>query len=326
MTHSPNPTYPLYQQLSEERYHSGQMHSGSYNRTLPSSSSADPWRPSSVDFPGGGRLQGPLPYPSHADLPMSPPSSDFRPPHSVHSPASSFIQYQPPASLAHTAEHSPSRGAVHTPTATHAHYQQPMEMCYAPYLDRPNPNSRNTTQLPYALVPTAPSPVPSDVPPETSESTIKKKRKRADHRQIEALNRMYARTKFPSTEERQQLARDLDMSARRVQNWFAHAFFWRHFCLNHFRFKNKRQAGRQRGRNPPANPSISQVAVSIPPDTPPVVMHICGSSPPVSPMGEASYRFRSPMGAPMRFGQTPSPPSGRTRADIDPRNVRYWGR
>ena len=102
-----------------------------------------------------------------------------------------------------------------------------MAMSHVSYLDRTNPSSRNTTQLPYARVPvpTAPSPVPFDVPPEVSEPTIKKKRKRADARQLEALNRMYARTAFPSTEERQQLARDLDMSARSVQIWLALPLF-----------------------------------------------------------------------------------------------------
>ena len=101
-------------------------------------------------------------------------------------------------------------------------------MSHASYLGRSNPNSRNTTQLPYAPVPvpTAPSPVPYKVPSETAEPTIKRKRKRADARQLEALNGVYARTAFPSTEERQQLARDLDMSALSVQIWLAHPFLY----------------------------------------------------------------------------------------------------
>ena len=110
------------------------------------------------------------------------------------------------------------------PYMTHSDYQQPEEMNHVHYSDRSNPSSRSTTQFPYARVPTAPSPVPPDVSPETSELTIKKKRKRADARQLEALNRMYARTAFPSTEERLQLAKDLDMSARGVQIWLAHTF------------------------------------------------------------------------------------------------------
>ena len=137
----------------------------------------------------------------------------MRSPHSVYSQASSYQQYQSPTSSAHPAGHSSSRGAFHTAAAAHTDYQQPMAMRHPSYLDRTNPSSRNATQLPYVRVPTAPSPVPFDV------STIKKKRKRADARQLEALNRMYARTAFPSTEERQQIARDLDMSARSVQIW-----------------------------------------------------------------------------------------------------------
>ncbi len=94
-----------------------------------------------------------------------------------------------------------------------------------PSLERNMPSSRGATQLPYARAPPAPSPVPYDIPAETSEPTIKKKRKRADARQLEALNRMYARTAFPSTEERLQLARELDMSPRSVQIWLAHTLF-----------------------------------------------------------------------------------------------------
>lgn len=49
---------------------------------------------------------------------------------------------------------------------------------------------------------------------------IKKKRKRADANQLRVLNDVYARTAFPSTEERHQLAKQLDMSPRSVQIWF----------------------------------------------------------------------------------------------------------
>jgi homeobox protein YOX1/YHP1 len=148
-------------------------------------------------------------------------SNDLRPPHSVYSPASSIPQYQSPASPAYPAGHSTSRGAVPTVAAANTPYQRSMAMSHAP-LDHTNPMYRGSRPLPYARAPTAPSPVPYDVPPETQEPTIKKKRKRVDARQLEALNRMYARTTFPSTEERQQLARNLDMSARSVQIWLAH--------------------------------------------------------------------------------------------------------
>ena len=75
--------------------------------------------------------------------------------------------------------------------------------------------SRGDAQLPNACVHTAPSPVPYDVPPVTSEPTIKKKRKRAN-----------ARTISPSKEERQQLAKDLDMPSSSVQIWLVHTFVY----------------------------------------------------------------------------------------------------
>src|SRR6266550_6079943 len=53
----------------------------------------------------------------------------------------------------------------------------------------------------------------------TEEPTIKKKRKRADANQLKVLNETYARTAFPSTEERLALAKLLDMSPRSVQIW-----------------------------------------------------------------------------------------------------------
>ena|SRR5713226_396644 len=65
----------------------------------------------------------------------------------------------------------------------------------------------------------------SDIPAKTPEPTIKK-RKRIDAHQLEALNRMYARTAFPSRGERQQLAKQLDMSAESVRMWLVHIFVY----------------------------------------------------------------------------------------------------
>lgn len=53
----------------------------------------------------------------------------------------------------------------------------------------------------------------------SEEPAIKKKRKRADAAQLKVLNEVYTRTAFPSTEERAELAKKLDMSARSVQIW-----------------------------------------------------------------------------------------------------------
>ncbi|KAJ7924992.1 hypothetical protein B0H13DRAFT_1601077 [Mycena leptocephala] len=80
----------------------------------------------------------------------------------------------------------------------------------------------------HASPPTPPpiSPIGSDEP------SVKKKRKRADAAQLRVLNDTYARTAFPSTEERLALAKALDMSPRSVQIWF----------------QNKRQSMRQTNR------------------------------------------------------------------------------
>ena len=63
------------------------------------------------------------------------------------------------------------------------------------------------------------SPVEYEDPNRPQEPVIKKKRKRADAHQLKVLNDVYARTAFPSTEERNELAKQLDMSARSVQIW-----------------------------------------------------------------------------------------------------------
>ena len=252
----PDPTYASIQQLSDTIYDSGQTHVGSYNRASPFSGSVDPLYPPPLDVPGDGRWQGQPYYTPNADLQIPPPN-DMRSPHPVYSPASNYPQYYSPASSAYPAGHSSSRGAVHTAAAAPTHHLQPMAISHAFYLDRANllnPSSRNTTQLPNVRVSNAPSPVPFDVPPETSEPTIKKKRKRADARQLAALNRMYTRGAFPSTEERQQLARDLDMSARSVQNWSVLPLFATCIFLNYGLFS---QVQEQKAGEPSSSPQPS---------------------------------------------------------------------
>ncbi|KAJ1657620.1 hypothetical protein IWQ61_003014 [Dispira simplex] len=63
---------------------------------------------------------------------------------------------------------------------------------------------------------------------------LKAKRKRATTEQVQALNRVFETTSFPSTEMRKELAKQLNMTPRTVQIWF----------------QNKRQALRMRGRDP----------------------------------------------------------------------------
>jgi len=84
----------------------------------------------------------------------------------------------------------------------------------------------------------------------TEEPVIKKKRKRADAAQLKVLNETYARTAFPSTEERAELARKLDMSARSVQIWlvYAHTRVTVLILIPSYRFQNKRQSMRQTTR------------------------------------------------------------------------------
>lgn len=53
----------------------------------------------------------------------------------------------------------------------------------------------------------------------SSSSQQKPKRRRADPSQLRVLNEVYARTAFPSTEERADLGRQLNMTPRQVQIW-----------------------------------------------------------------------------------------------------------
>ncbi|KAJ6581589.1 hypothetical protein B0H19DRAFT_513653 [Mycena capillaripes] len=56
-------------------------------------------------------------------------------------------------------------------------------------------------------------------PLSSGEPAAEKKRKRADAAHLRVLNETYARTAFPSTEERLALAKALDMSPRSIQIW-----------------------------------------------------------------------------------------------------------
>jgi len=71
------------------------------------------------------------------------------------------------------------------------------------------PGGHESTTTPPPVSPTS----SSEDPP------VKKKRKRADANQLKILTEVYNRTAFPSTEERIDLARRLDMTPRSVQIW-----------------------------------------------------------------------------------------------------------
>ncbi|KAH9176776.1 homeobox-domain-containing protein [Lactarius sanguifluus] len=307
-------SYHSYQQPADARYLSGQSY-GSYNRASPSSSSPDPRRLRPLSVPRDDRGQSSQYYQQpHADLQMPTATSDMRSPHAVYSPATTteYPQYQ---YLSHASAYPPNsnRGSIPAAAATHSHYHQSMPTGHSS-VERTLAGTRNITQLPYARnAPPAMSPVDYEPPSDAAEPTIKKKRKRADARQLEVLNATYNRTAFPSTEERAALAKQLDMSARSVQIWF----------------QNKRQAMRQGGR---ATTSTSNLISNpgpppVPTPTPPVAGYHRASPALMSPMVQQSgpaYSSRSPPPPMVRTGQTPSPPSGRSRADIDPRTGRHW--
>lgn len=104
-------------------------------------------------------------------------------------------------------------------------------------------SAHTASTSPYSRHPPA-SNISSDHPPP------KKKRKRADAEQLRVLNEVYARTAFPSTEERQELAARLNMTPRSVQIWYVSCFFYIIDRASHlsFRYQNKRQSMRNTHR------------------------------------------------------------------------------
>jgi len=88
-----------------------------------------------------------------------------------------------------------------------------------PRMDHPRSSSPYRGAPAPMHVQTRASTPPPVSPTSPEETTIKKKRKRADAAQLKVLNETYARTAFPSTDERVALAKMLDMSARSVQIW-----------------------------------------------------------------------------------------------------------
>jgi homeobox protein YOX1/YHP1 len=81
-----------------------------------------------------------------------------------------------------------------------------------------SPYPRSSTTHPTSPTSNSPPPGASPTTPEGN-TPAKKKRKRADAHQLKILTDTYNRTAFPSTEERQRLAKELDMTPRSVQIW-----------------------------------------------------------------------------------------------------------
>lgn len=287
-------------------------------------------------------------YPSRAQSAMLPESQDPRtlPPLNM-APGQTHPGSSNPSMMGGNLIRSPTAGypAAYTPYSEHS--QQPGNPYYPPpdprnlpppvppmgydsasgLLPRRSSMSVDRT-VPSRLSVHGPSPYPRN-PPMTSPSTytpeppaaepaIKKKRKRADAEQLKVLNDTYNRTAFPSTEERAELAKRLNMSARSVQIWF----------------QNKRQAMRQSSR---------QASTSMPPTTNepfPSSSHL-GALPPTSPYGahpSGSASLAQPYGAirpaeiprraSSRMGPSPAPSAhhrGRSHEEEE-KDRRFSGR
>ncbi|KAA1474276.1 hypothetical protein DENSPDRAFT_321216 [Dentipellis sp. KUC8613] len=240
--------------------------------------------------------------------------NNVRSPQAAYPP--SYPQYQSMQSTGY-----PTTSAARTVTQAAPSYQQGHAN-----VERTS-TSRSVASGPYARgAPTIPA-VDYDI----DEPAIKKKRKRADAHQLAILNDTYNRTAFPSTEERAELARKLDMTARSVQIWYASSFLTPRtrvallssprFINSPFRFQNKRQSMRQGGRQATAATTSSGSSGSVPAPARAVSPSYGGSSvaSPTSMTGPpGSYSSRSPPPMSMGRHQSPSPPGGRGRTD-DPR-------
>ncbi|KAF9454002.1 homeobox-domain-containing protein [Macrolepiota fuliginosa MF-IS2] len=165
------------------------------------------------------------------------------------------------------------------------------------------PQVRSTSPYRSQLADNNFTPPPISPTSATEEPTIKKKRKRADANQLKVLNEVYARTAFPSTEERNALAKQLDMSPRSVQIWF----------------QNKRQSMRQTNRQSTNTNTLSQQSFAM---TSPGASHSSsrglGS---VGPAAEPSYIATSQDHA---RGHQSSSPHRRLQTQDEAMDPRKW--
>ncbi|KAH7909037.1 hypothetical protein BJ138DRAFT_1156210 [Hygrophoropsis aurantiaca] len=172
----------------------------------------------------------------------------------------------------------------------------------------PSPYARSHNSVISSVITNEPAPMLAG-----EEPAIKKKRKRADAAQLKVLNETYDRTAFPSTEERAELARKLDMSARSVQIWF----------------QNKRQSMRQTSRqtSTSANTTSRQsFSISQPEE---IVSSYGGGSLSPAAVPSQPYMPRSTQEPrPItQLSQSPLPSHRRTRdEDADPRKWPGHGR
>ncbi|TFK44420.1 hypothetical protein BDQ12DRAFT_16188 [Crucibulum laeve] len=222
LTHS----FPNYE--THDRYSTQQSYTTYPSRSTPPiiSNPGDSRRlPPLTTSPAGGseRWQ----QPSYTTVPSVPgyPGSTIRSPTASY--PSQYVPYSGGQGHGYS-YHLPTQDHMSMAAQGHASMFEDMDGASA-HPRSSSPYSRSSSQVSPPNYTHTPPPV-SPTSPE--EPTIKKKRKRADAAQLKVLNETYARTAFPSTEERAALAKQLDMSARSVQIWF----------------QNKRQSMRQTNR------------------------------------------------------------------------------
>ncbi|KAG1734711.1 uncharacterized protein EDB91DRAFT_583911 [Suillus paluster] len=159
---------------------------------------------------------------------------DIRSPTATYPTEYSSAPY-PPQTSSYSYPPVPDPRHHHSSQISSMHHSQQMSIGMYPGAERGMPVQVEAHgHSPYARGPITNSVLTQEPAPMmvNDEPVIKKKRKRADAAQLKVLNETYARTAFPSTEERAELAKKLDMSARSVQIWF----------------QNKRQSMRQTTR------------------------------------------------------------------------------
>ncbi|KAF9051115.1 homeobox-domain-containing protein [Hymenopellis radicata] len=213
-SHSTVPAYPQYSQRSSPgRYdYDAQYHGGQWQQSSPGSS-YEYYAGQDGRYPSGYSM-----YPSNGPV-----DSRKLPPLNTNPGSGRDDRWATPYA---TSSMSGGHG-IRSPTASYpASYNAYSSSTHAyGYNMAHDPTLMASHAVPSSYTPPPISPTSGN----EDSPTIKKKRKRADAAQLKILNETYARTAFPSTEERLQLAKTLDMSARSVQIWF----------------QNKRQSMRQ---------------------------------------------------------------------------------
>ncbi|KZT70971.1 homeobox-domain-containing protein [Daedalea quercina L-15889] len=244
-------------------------------------------------------------------------SSAFMPGSSVRSPIAGYPSgyapyaegHQPPSHGSFYAPQAPDPRNLPPPISSNIGYDTSM----MPRRSSMSVDRTASTRLsihgtsPYPRNPPMGGPVSYTPEPPVQEPAIKKKRKRADAEQLKVLNETYNRTAFPSTEERAELAKRLNMSARSVQIWF----------------QNKRQAMRQSSRQAAAAgaPTTSEpypTSSHVPSGPSPGPY---GAHPAVQPHGGRPGELPHPVA---RLIPSPTPSMHHREDQKDPR--RYSGR